>query len=796
MVLSAIEMNRLADFLIRFPKSVVLSIVLLMFAAIYPASKIKADFSLEGFFPKKAPTILDYQRFLNDYGRDDNVIVILLQTDDVLSENVLQAIETVSDSIESVYGVEKTISLLTAEQLVSSEGQLLTQKWIDRRPILPAQRDSLLESWANDSFLADLIVNKSGTVTGLYVELSPDMVTYTHRQRIINEIEPFIDELYNIADIQITGIPYFRNMYVNRLNEQIVFYISISSVIIIFLLWFLYRNWRDVFLPIGIVWLTILLTVAVLQLTGGYFEIMSSTIAPILLCVGIADSIHMMSKYNDELISGTSPDQSIKNALSTMGTATLLTSVTTAIGFATLSTSNVLPMRNFGLYTAIGVMIAFLVTIFALPSLLKISGESPKVKPGKEWLHRFMGRLLERLDAWVYIYRKSVVIGTLVLTVAIGYGITHLRVNSHIFDDVGKDSDLLQAAQFANDNLTPQFPLEIIISTGIENGINNPNLLSRVDSLHHYLQTFPELRKVNSFASLMRETQTLLDPEIALINPLPDTPEKIAQYQLLLELTGSEVVTSYTDFDYSEMRVSVLTEDMGSYRMNELRDTLETFIRAHFPEEKVMMTGSNILVADLTHNIVNSLTWSILLAIVLIGLIMWALFKKPSLVIISMLPNVIPLLITAGIMGYLQIWIKPSTAVIFTIAFGIAVDDSIHYLARLRLESKRNRASFRPTVRLTTEKTGRAMILTSIILIAGFGTLAFSDFDSTRLMGMLVCLTIFSALIADLVFLPALIYWIKPNLGWVDTNKTTSTNLPENDSKPVPEHQPLVDLNQ
>jgi len=786
-------MNRLADFLIRYPKSVLLSIVVLMFAAIYPASKIQADFSLEGFFPKNAPTILDYQRFLNDYGRDDNVIAIILQADDVLSEPVLQAIQTTSDSILTVYGIDKTISLLTAERLVSDNGQLITQKWIEQRPISSDRRDSLLASWADDPFLADLIVNKSGTVTGLYVELSADMVTYTHRQRIINEIEPYLKGLHHVANVQITGIPYFRNMYVNRLNEQIIFYISLSSVLIIFLLWFLYRNWRDVLLPIGIVWLTILLTVAVLQLTGGFFEIMSSTIAPILLCVGIADSIHMMSKYNDELIHGTQPDQSIKNALVTMGTATFLTSVTTAIGFATLSTSNVLPMRNFGLYTAVGVMIAFLVTIFVLPSLLKLSGEPPKIKPGKEWLHKLMGRLLERLDAIVYLHRKSIVLGTLLITAVIGYGITELRVNSHIFDDVGKESDLLQAAQFASENLTPQFPLEIIISTGVENGINDPDLLARVDSLHHYLQTFPVFRKVNSFASLMRETQSLLDPEAAVLNPLPDSPEKIAQYQLLLELTGSEAVTSYTDFDYSEMRVSVLTEDMGSYRMNTLRDTLDAFIKAQFPNEKVMMTGSNILVADLTHNIVNSLTWSILLAIVLIGLIMWALFKKPSLIFISMLPNVIPLLITAGIMGYLQIWIKPSTAVIFTIAFGIAVDDTIHYLARLRLESKKSRASFRPTIRLTTEKTGRAMILTSIILIAGFGTLGFSDFDSTRLMGLLVSLTILSALVADLVFLPALVYWIKPDLGWTDKTATSLSKASESNPKPLPEPLSLHD---
>jgi predicted RND superfamily exporter protein len=635
-------------------------------------------------------------------------------------------------------------------------------------------------------------VNRDGTVMGLYIQLEPDMVTYTDRQRILGELEPLIAPLHDIAKVYITGIPYFRNMYVNRLNEQILFYVSISSFLIVFLLWYLYRNWRDVLIPIGIVWVTILFTVAILQLTGGFFEIMSSTIAPILLCVGIADSIHVMSKYNDELIQGTDPNTSIRRAMVTMGTATLLTSITTAIGFATLATSSVLPMRNFGLYTAAGVMVAFLVTIIALPAVLKLSGEKGRVNENKERIHNRLGSWLFHLDDLVFANHRTIVVAGLLLTLVVGIGISQLRVNSYIFDDVGKDSDLLEAARFASDELTPQFPLEIIVSTGSEGGIYDPGLLARVDSMHQFLESVPEFRKVISFASLMEQTHSLVDPLAADSLRLPDSSDRIAQYQLLLELTGSETATSFTDFDYSEVRLSVLTEDMGSYRMNTLRDTLDAALASYFPGEKVMMTGSNILVSDLTHNIVDSLTWSILLAIGFIGLLMWALFRKVSLIFISMIPNLLPLLITAGIMGYFEIWIKPSTAVIFTIAFGIAVDDTIHYLARLRLEASKG-LDFRSTVRLTTEKTGRAMLLTSVILLTGFGTLGFSDFDSTRLMGSLVSLTIFSALAADLIFLPALIYWIKPEIGIMKSDAAYQA-APEHVSTQAREYAPSEDL--
>ncbi len=785
-------MDSLAQFLTKFPKTVLVAIVVLMVASVWPSSKIRTDFSLEGFFPKEAQTIVEYQRFINDYGRDDNVIAVLLQRENVLDPSLLSAVEEVIPKIEDIYGIETTISVLSAERLESDEGNLITRPWIPDTNLLITHRDSLLESWSQDPFLSDLIVNRDGTVMGLYIQLEPDMVTYTDRQRILKELEPIIEPLNEVAKVYITGIPYFRNMYVNRLNEQIVFYVSISSMLIVFLLWYLYRNWRDVLIPIGIVWVTILFTVAILQLTGGFFEIMSSTIAPILLCVGIADSIHVMSKYNDELIQGTDPNTAIRRSLVTMGTATLLTSVTTAIGFATLATSNVLPMRNFGLYTAVGVMIAFAVTVIALPAVLKLSGEKGKVNPNKERIHKRLGQMLFRLDDIVYANHRGIVLTGLLLTLVVGYGISQIRVNSYIFDDVGKDSDLLEAARFASDELTPQFPLEIIVSTDTEGGIYSPELLARVDSMHQFLEMVPEFRKVISFASLMQLTHSLVDPQMADSMRLPDSSDRIAQYQLLLELTGAESATSFTDFDYSEVRLSVLTEDMGSYRMNTLRDTLDIAIAKYFPGEKVMMTGSNILVSDLTHNIVNSLTWSILLAIVFIGLLMWALFRRVSLIFISMIPNLLPLLVTAGIMGYFQIWIKPSTAVIFTIAFGIAVDDTIHYLARLRLEASKG-LDFRSTVRLTTEKTGRAMILTSIILLTGFGTLGFSDFDSTRLMGNLVSLTIFTAVVADLVFLPALIYWVKPEIGIIKSDFSVQGEL-ERESTPVRVYAPSEDL--
>jgi hypothetical protein len=754
----------LTRFITRFPKSVLLCLFLLMLAALWPASQIKADFSLEGFYPKDAPTLTAYQDFIAEFGRDDNVIALVLETRDVLDPIFLSSLSQVSDRVTQIDGVAETISLLSAQRLTNQDGELVTQAWLEEIPTGAINRDSLLQQWKSDPFLADLLINQAGTVTAMYIELDQDRTNYTTRQAILDELLPLVEPLKQQASLYITGIPYFRNMYVNRLNEQIVFYISLSTVLIVVLLWFLYRNWRDVVLPIGIVWLSILFSVALIQLSGGFFEIMSSTIAPILLCVGIADTIHIMSKYNDERLQGTDHQTSIERSMVTLGVATLMTSVTTAIGFATLTTSDVLPMRNFGIYTAMGVLLAFIITIVTLPALLKVTGNKIVDHPAKKRIHIKLGSFLTAMEAWVYAHHKAIVSISLLLSLFFGYGITKLKVNSHIFDDVGKDSDLIKAATFASENLSPQFPLEILIPAPEGSTTQDPGFVAKLDTLHQYLETIPEFRTVISQASIMRETHRLMEPERSKQEVLPTQAAQLAQYQLLLEVSGADAASDYTNFDYSTSRVSVLTEDMGSHKMGLYRAQIEEKLTGLFPDANIIMTGTNILVSDLTNNIVYTLASSILLAILIIGGLMWLMFRKASLFIISLLPNLVPLIIVAGVMGYLQIWIKPSTAVIFTIAFGIAVDDTIHFLARLKIEAGEVR-SLRSLIQVTLEKTGRSIILTSLILIAGFGTLTFSDFESTQYMGYLVSLTIGLALVADLLFLPALLYWIKPKLN-------------------------------
>ncbi|MCH8494043.1 MAG: MMPL family transporter [Balneolales bacterium] len=755
-------MRPIADFILAYPRFVLVSVILLSIAAIFPALRIDTDFNLEGFFPEDAPTIEEYQMLAEEFGRDDNVIAIAFESDSLFSPEVLGDISNLTASLEDITNITQVISITHTSRLFDDGGMLRSEPYFSSNTADSVTINALLA----DPFARGLLINEQGDVTAIYIELDENVNSYSVREQVIRDMNSALDKYRGTYDFKIAGIPYFRNQYVQMLNAEIIMYISISSVLIIALLWGLFRNIRGILIPISIVWLTILFTVAVIVLTGGYFEILSSSIAPILLCVGVADSIHLLTKYQDSRLNGMAPGLALRETIIILGGATLLTSITTAIGFATLSTSNVVPMQRFGIYTAAGVMIAFLITIFLLPTLMPYF-KDPEQRKGKHTqVHEFLGRILERSYGFVLGNKGAIIIFTALITVIFAFGATNLKVNGKIFDDVGPDQEIMQHSRFFSERLTPQFPLEFVIDTGEQNGALHPEILHKIETLENHLLTYPEIARTTSLTTLVKQIHATMSPEDALTNPIPTDSDLISQYMFLLEISDADAASLLVDFDYQSIRLAANVQDAGSYRTNQIRDEIEPFIKDLFPNQTVYISGTSILVADLTDNIVQSLSWSIGLAFLFISLLMGWLFRDLKLVVISILPNVIPLIIVAGTMGFLGVDLKPSTAVIFTIAFGIAVDDSIHYLARLRIEIARC-SSLSEAISITTQRTGRAIILTSIILLVGFGTLASSAFTSTMLMGALTSLTIVTALLADIFFLPALLHWVKPNFGHI-----------------------------
>lgn len=756
-------MKRLGEFILEYPKTVLLTIFIIVFSAVYPALQIKTDFNLEGFYPVEDQVIRDYQILEDEFGRDDNSIVIGFKSDSLFTTNVLSDLAGITGQLKDIDYIEKVYSVFSSQKIENNQDQLTFSSYLEKQHLNSVDLDSIKNQITKDPFANGFLVNSSGNATSIVLQIDEESNTYSNRNFIIDSINEILTEYNSDYEFHISGIPYFRNQYVNMLNGEIVMYISISSILIILLLWYLYRTIWGILFPMIIVWTTLLITVALIQLTGGYLEIMSSTIAPILLCVGVADAIHMISKYDDSREQGINKRKSILEMLNTLGSATLLTSITTAIGFATLITSSVMPMQRFGAYTALGVMVAYLITIFFLPSALSRLKTKRVFNEKSASFYPFLNSLLNKISAINRIHYRRIIFSGVLLTVAFGIGINYVEVNGKVFDDVGEDNQLMVDSRFFSEEISPQFPMEFIINSGGPDKALTASMFQKLDNLEELLLSYPEFERVIGLHTLLKEVNGVMADQNNPRTILPASDSAIAQYILLLEINEADELYQLVDFDYSKLRLTAFTDDAGSKRINEIRDEIGPQIAEIFDSEEVIITGTTILSADLTDKIVYSLAWSILLAIMAITLIMAGLFRSFKLAVIALVPNIVPLIIVAGVMGFLNVDIKPSTAVIFTIALGIAVDDSIHYLARFRIEYLRRKAML-PAITATTIRTGRAIIITSMILIAGFGTLITSAFTSTAMMGVLVCTTIFSALIADLFILPSLFYWLKPNL--------------------------------
>ncbi|MDX1618728.1 MAG: MMPL family transporter, partial [Balneolaceae bacterium] len=698
-------MRPFAEFIQKHPVSFLLLFALLVLAAIYPALNIRTDFNLENFFPKEDPTIEDYQSLEREFGRDDNIIMVGFRSDSLLTPPVLADLKRLVDSAKTIPNVNEVRSLWSADDINSDGVRLEFTPYLEENRLSALNADTLRRRLADDPFASGFLINERGDATAFYLEMDEEN-NFTVREQVITNLREILSPYRSEYDFKISGIPYYRNQYIHYLNDEIAFYITLSSLLVALLLWFLYRSMLGLLFPMLIVWFTILLTLAIMQLTGGYFEVMSSTIAPILLCVGIADSVHMLSKYDDARQEGLGKRASITEMILTLGSATFLTSITTAIGFGTLLTSDIVPMNRFGIYTAVGVMVAFAITITFLPSVLTLTRSKTIFKEKSARFFELFSNLLSRISSLNSRHYKKIVWGFAAITLAAGSGMALLKVNGKVFGELGPETEPIRHAEFFSRNLAPPFPMEFIIDTGRDNGVMDPGFIEKVEAFTGELQSYEEVDRIVSFNTILKEVHKAMAPGQYLDNPLPGSEQLIAQYVLLLEFNESDALQRVSDFSYRSVRVSANVYDVGSYRINQMQDSLSNYLAASFPDSEVTITGSTILSANLNGKMVSSLMKSILLAFVLISIIMAVLFRNVRMVLISLVPNILPLLMVAGFMGFSGIDIRASTAVIFTIAFGIAVDDSIHYLARVRVEMKRGR-SLEEALRFTTLKTGK-----------------------------------------------------------------------------------------
>ena len=750
--------NKLIKVILNHPKVIlsILGAITLVLGTFLP--KVKMDFSIEQLFSQNDPVINRFLNFREEFDGVDNRIFLLYESDDPFSYKNLELNKKMVYAFENIEGVSKVTSLTNIELFTEGGEYLLSPVYEN----IPKSIDSLniaKERILSSDLLKNYLISEDGKVAAILIEVSDSFNEHESRESIVKQI----DELQLGTDWtwHQTGLPIIRTRYVQyMIADNITFLIPVISMLIL-LLSLLFRSLVGLALPLIVVLLTIIWTLGFMTAAGITINIISYIIPTLLMVVGISDSVHFLVKYYKTLHLLGDKREALTQSLQKIGTAIFLTSITTAIGFGALSMVNIEIVKEFGIFTAMGVFFAFIITVLFIPSTLMLLGKTPKTKL-EAYSRGYRVKIVKKLITIVRGHPKKIIFTGITITIIGFFGALQINPHSKLLDDLRPGNTLLEDMRLAEDRMGSVLPVEIIITVDENENfqdIQDVAVISFTDELASYISKIPEIGKVVSVSDYLKAINQAMNDGDKSFYQVPLSREIISQYMLLYDSEFNSLINS----DLTKLRIASQIKDIDSRRSAEIEKELNTYIASVIPEGiTAEVTGTAFLALRTNNYLVKNLLGSFLVALIIITFLMIVLFRSVKMAFISILPNIIPMMVMAAVLGFLQIPLRPATAMTFAVAFGIAVDDTLHYLIRYRMELSKQH--YRQANDSTMLGTGIAMMSTTAILSAGFLVLILSQFTPTVEFGMLSVITIVTALIGDLTFLPALLSQIKPRI--------------------------------
>ncbi|MEO1807761.1 MAG: efflux RND transporter permease subunit [Bacteroidota bacterium] len=721
---------------------------------------LRINFSFESFYPKEDPEFKYYQEFSENFTEEQNYIIYLAvksPSADIFDASFLQRSDQLFQEIKKLEGID---SVLSALQMVQVRRRGVSFK---QTPYLEFESEEMLDRSKQrnqkDSTLIGTFITRDRQSICAYLFTDPAIFDKPARDDMNRALEATLDE--SGLKYQLSGIPHIRTKYVETIAQELGLFIGLSLVLITTVLFLTYRSRWGILLPQIAVVASLIWILGFMGLTGQGIDLISNLLIPIMFVVGTSDVIHLMTKYLSEVRSGKSVGDAMDITLREIGLSLFLTSVTTAVGFASLIISRIPPIRNFGLYAAAGVLFTFIITIIILPNaLLRIPPEhfsrARSVESGKFWKPFMDGifRLTQKRSGLI-VACFTVVLGACIWLVL------KIPMDTHLIEDVGKNDPIRKSMEFFEDQSFGLRPFEIGIHMKQDSiPITDYRVLQEIDKFQNFLNEQEKFSPFLSPASLVKQANYIYKGSRARHLKIPDKQESVDELLGFIELDENSrtLLQKVISEDGTVARMSTTCADLGTDRFSEIYENVDQFYRTECDTSLFYYryTGHAYLTEHNLQYVRSSLLGGLSIAFVVVGFIMGLLFRSWRMLLISMFPNVIPLLLTGGVMGLFGITLTASTALVFVIAFGIAVDDTIHFLTRYKLERQKGLTKSQ-AIRNTIYGTGKAMILTSLILMGGFVLLLASDFGGTLNTGLFTALTIVFALFADLLLLPILL---------------------------------------
>ncbi len=758
---------RIADFIIkqRLWLSLIIGLVTLFMA--YFASKVEMSYDFARTVPPNDPDMVMLEQFRKQFGEDSNIIAVGLRDSAVYQLKNFKAFSELTNEIREIKGVNNVISLPAIKMILRDTSKFYLTNVFPDSIESQADLDNALATARNQKIYMGQIVNETNGATMMLISVQKEVMNSSKREDLMAELLAFGKKFENNTNLTLhyAGLPFIRSVVSSQVKKEMQIFLFASAFITGLIMFLFFKSFRAVIFSLIIIAIVVVWTLGTLALFGFKITLLSGLIPPVIVTIGITNAIYLLNKYHVEYDKTKNKEQAIKTVVLKMGLATFLTNLTVAIGFLTLLSTDILILREFGIVAGLNIMALFLVSLVMIPSIFSWL-PAPTEKHLRHLDFKIMGGFLKTVDIMVHRHRPVIYIVSVVLAVVSAYGIWSLKSVSYMVDDIPEESQIKKDLKFFEANFSGIMPLEIVVEfiTKKRRPILDVGNMQKIDEFESFLDSISVVSKPVSFLSFIKASKQAFYNNNPSRYSLPNKSEGAFILRYMKGQTdNSGLFASFVDTTFSKMRITSQIADIGSVKMDSLVHTVieprmnEIFVSSERDSIKTAITGTTKIFIKGNKFLIENLQESLLLAVLLITLSMVFLFANVRMIIISLLPNLLALMITAGLMGYLNIPLKASTALIFSITFGISVDNSIRFLAKYRQEILSNNFFIPLAVSESILETGKSIMYTSVALFAGFIIFAFSNFGGTVALGLLTSITLVISMFTNLILLPALI---------------------------------------
>lgn len=751
-------------------------IVLITIFMVFQWKNIKFTHTEANLIPADDKVNVDYNKFLKNFGEEGNLIVIATKDPKLFTPKVYQAWSHLMNTIKSHKEVALVISVDNLQTL-SKNDSLQTfelKPFVNKSKVNDENYLKTIKAdlFAKLPFYEGLLFNKKSGAVRSAVYLDKKIVnTIARKEYVLNDLIPEIEKFEKETgiDLHTSGMPYIRTLNAKTIIDEIGLFIGAALLVTSLIFFFFFRSFRATLISLVIVIIGVMWSFGTLAMLGYEITVLTALVPTLVIVIGIPNCIFFINKYHQEYQKHANKAKSLQRVITKTGTATLMTNVTTAFGFATFIATNNTLLVEFGVVTSINIVLIYLLCLLIIPTFFSYIPPPIPRHLGhleREYLTSFMNWIVRT----VKYNRVGVYITAVVLLIFGIIGIYEMKISGSLIEDMPKKTNFFEDIRFFEKEFDGVMPLEIMIDTKKKNGAMKLTNLRRMEDLEETITDIPELSKPISIVSIAKSFNQAYYNGNPDFYALPSSNEEFALLPYIknsLKNTKENELKSYITNDGSIARITTFIKDENGEKMKAIEEQLRNKINKIFPSPRyeVIITGKASVFQKGTKYLLDNLLSSLLFAFLITAGLVAIMFRSFKMVLVSIIPNLLPLLMTAGLMGFLGIPLKPSTILVFGIAFGMSVDDTLRFLAQYRLELSRNDWRIKKSVFATFDDAGISMFYTSIVLFFGFSVFMLSSFGGTIALGGLVALTLFFGMLSNLVLLPSLVLTLNKALA-------------------------------